>query len=279
VKPTVADYTYGPHERNVFDLYLADSDEPTPLLFLVHGGGFMSGDKAAETERIPLDACVEAGISVSSTNYRLTDSALFPAQMHDCARALQTIRHNAAEWNLDATRVAASGCSAGAGISQWLAYHEDMADPESADPVSRQSTLLACIIPMQAQATYDPRIIKTIVPGYAYDHVAMKRLFGVPDEFDWNSGDIPDEVDARIRECGPSSLLNEDAPPMLVKYRKENEEEGDIHHPNFGRYLKEEADRLGVECRVVMDTDYADGDEGFGRDFVEFLSRHLRITS
>jgi len=277
MKPTIENYSYGPHERNVFDLYLADFNEPTPLLFLVHGGGFISGDKTTITKDIPLEACIKAGISVSSTNYRLTDSAPFPAQMHDCARALQIIRHNAAEWNIDTTRVAASGDSAGAGISQWLAYHEDMANSESEDPISRQSTHLTCIILMQAQAMYDPRIIKRIIPGNAYDHVAMKRLFDVPDDFDWNSGDITDEVAARINECGPSSLLTENAPPMLVKYQKKHEKKGEIHHPNFGKYLKEKADRLGVECRIVIDTDYEDGDEGFYMDYVKFLTKHFGI--
>lgn len=275
MEPTIKDYSYGPHKRNVLDLYLADSDEPTPLLFLVHGGGFMGGDKTGVTGGIPLGACLKAGISVSSTNYRLTDSAPFPAQMHDCARALQTVRHHAAEWNIDPSRVGASGGSAGAGISQWIAYHDDLADPDSDDPISRQSTQLTCIVPMQAQATYDPRIMREIVPGNAYDHVAMKRLFGVHDEFDWDNDEISDEVDARINECGPSSLLTADAPPMLVKYEKDSEKDGDVHHPNHGKYLKEMAESLGVECRTVIDTDYEDGIEGFFREYMEFLTKHF----
>jgi acetyl esterase/lipase len=59
--------------------------------------------------------------------------------MHDGARAVQYLRSRAKEWNLDPARVAATGGSAGAGISLWLAFHADLADPKSKDPVARQS--------------------------------------------------------------------------------------------------------------------------------------------
>ncbi len=46
------------------------------------------------------------------------------------------------DWNVDKTRVAAYGGSAGAGTSLWLAFHDDLADPKSADPVLRESSRL-----------------------------------------------------------------------------------------------------------------------------------------
>ncbi|MHC4917446.1 MAG: alpha/beta hydrolase, partial [Planctomycetota bacterium] len=45
--PDFADVSYGPHESNVLDLWLAKSDRPAPLLVFFHGGGFHSGDKKA----------------------------------------------------------------------------------------------------------------------------------------------------------------------------------------------------------------------------------------
>ena len=44
--PDVKDAKYGPHQRNVLDLWKAKSDKPTPLVVFIHGGGFRAGDKS-----------------------------------------------------------------------------------------------------------------------------------------------------------------------------------------------------------------------------------------
>ena len=84
------------------------------------------------------------GISVVSVEYRFTDEATAdgvvpPVQgpLGDAARAIQFIRSKAKEWNLDKTRIGATGGSAGAASSLWLAFHDDLADPRSDDPVAR----------------------------------------------------------------------------------------------------------------------------------------------
>ena len=126
-------------------IYLSlPSDQPTPIVLYIHGGGFRGGDKSRLKQR-DLKSFLEAGYSVASVNYRLTDQAPAPAAYLDCGRAIQFLRHHADKWNLDPTRVASTGGSAGAGTSLWLAFHDDLADPDSDDPVSRQSTRLTCV--------------------------------------------------------------------------------------------------------------------------------------
>ena len=49
LKPTHADIAYGDHARQKLDLYLADSDKPTPLVFYIHGGGFRQHGTASST--------------------------------------------------------------------------------------------------------------------------------------------------------------------------------------------------------------------------------------
>jgi acetyl esterase/lipase len=46
VKPTLANVAYGKHERQVLDFYQAKSEKPTPVVFYIHGGGWINGDKA-----------------------------------------------------------------------------------------------------------------------------------------------------------------------------------------------------------------------------------------
>src|SRR5438105_3822340 len=120
--PDLANVSYGPHERNVLDLWKARSGRPTPLVIHIHGGGFTAGDKAQVSPAL-LDACLNQGISVASINYRYSTQAPYPAPMADSARAVQFLRLHAAEWNLNPKAFAATGGSAGAGISLGMGFH------------------------------------------------------------------------------------------------------------------------------------------------------------
>ena len=132
--PTLQDVSYGPHERNVLDVYKAPSDSPSPIFLWIHGGGFYFGDKSQRGPRlVPL--LFEHGISLVTTNYRFSQHAIYPASYHDCRRALQFVRYHASSWGMDPGRIAVGGLSAGAGMSLWLGFRPDMADPTSEDPI------------------------------------------------------------------------------------------------------------------------------------------------
>jgi acetyl esterase/lipase len=92
-QPTRPDVKYGPHARNVLDFWPAESKQPTPLRVSIHGGGFRGGNKSVSPAL--LKECLDSGISVAASTYRLSDQAIAPAQFHDCARALQFLRHKA----------------------------------------------------------------------------------------------------------------------------------------------------------------------------------------
>ncbi|MEW6357669.1 MAG: alpha/beta hydrolase fold domain-containing protein [Planctomycetota bacterium] len=271
--PDFADVPYGPHERNVLDFWKAKSDTPTPVLVFFHGGGFRGGDKKGVNMFLH-KWCLESGISFAAANYRLSDQAPYPAQMHDSARAIQFLRSKAAEWNIDPKRIAAYGGSAGAGISFWLAFHDDMADPKSDDPVARQSTRLACAVGLQAQCTYDPREIKKIVPGPAYNDGALKQLFAVPQDWDWDTAQVTEDLSARMKDASPITHLTKDDPPVFVFHQKAQDVPGNIHHANFGRHLKKEMDAIGIECIHRMNTDY-DGPEAQFKDIFLFVKKNF----
>ena len=149
--PTHTDVSYGQHERNVFDIWITQSNEPTPLVIYIHGGGFRNGNKSTINEE-SLRKFQEAGLSVAAIHYRLSGTGPYPIMMEDAARCLQTIRSRAEEWNLDSEKVACYGGSAGAGISLWLGFHEDLADPDSSDPIARQSTRITAAATRNGQS-------------------------------------------------------------------------------------------------------------------------------
>jgi acetyl esterase/lipase len=274
--PDVADEKYGEHKAQAFDLWLAKSEKPTPLVVFIHGGGFRGGNKKSLKGVTP-GACLEAGISYASIEYRLTGIGHYPMQHHDCARALQYIRHNAAKWNLDKIRVAATGGSAGAGLSLWLGFHDDLADPKAEDPVARESTRITCALPINAQCTYDPKMIREIVPGNAYDHPALKALFGVAADFDWTKDPIPEAVQERIRDCGPLSLLTEDDCPVYFQNQAGAARSGNIHHPNFGKHLEAEMKKLGLECVRRLSSDYPVDGKNMNEEMLAWIKKHFKM--
>jgi len=274
--PTHADVKYGPFSRNVMDVWLAKSDKPTPVMVSIHGGGFSSGNKAVGPDL--LEECLKSGISVAAITYRLSGEAAAPAQFLDSARAIQFIRSQAKAWNLDASRIAASGGSAGAGISLWLGFHDDLADPKNADPVLRQSTRLTCTAVFNAQTSYDPRFIRELFPGTdTYKIGALAMLFRMDPN---NLDQLPKEKYKLFEECSPLAHLTKDDAPALLVYSSTMEtpitNQGvGIHHPRFGKALKEKMDALGVECKVH--TGVQKGGQEHTKLTMDFVKRHFRM--
>ncbi|MDD4425015.1 MAG: alpha/beta hydrolase, partial [Mariniphaga sp.] len=157
VRATLTEEKYGPHPRNTFDIWLAESEAPTPLVIYIHGGGFVGGDKSKYFQSPDLVRFLDAGVSVATINYRFMTEAPFgiKACLNDSKRCVQYLRYQAKKYNIDKNRIACSGGSAGAGTSLWLAFTDEMADPENSDPVLRESTRLTCAGAFATQSTYD----------------------------------------------------------------------------------------------------------------------------
>jgi len=140
-KPTHPDVRYDTkHERNVLDFWQAKSKKPTPLVVHFHGGGFRGGDKQALRRRGEIDRFLDAGVSVAACNYPFLKDASYAEILAHCGRAIQFLRSKSKQWNIDPRRIGAYGGSAGALISEWLAYAPDRGSPSSKDPVGRLSS-------------------------------------------------------------------------------------------------------------------------------------------
>ena len=161
---TVADMAYGrDSERQKLDFSKPDSGKPTPVVLMIHGGGWIRGDKS-DYNADAVRPYLEHGIAVVRLNYRLISQAMeqhvdppVKACLLDAARAQQTVRAKAKELHIDPDRIGATGGSAGACTSLWLALHDDLADPKSDDPVARHSTRLTCAAVDVAQTSLDPK--------------------------------------------------------------------------------------------------------------------------
>ncbi len=285
-KPTLANVAYGDHERQVLDFYKAASDQPTPVVFFIHGGGWVRGDKSGISS---VAVVLKSGISIVSINYRYLQQAQLagvktPVEwpVHDAARALQFVRSKAAEWKIDKRRIGAAGGSAGACSSLWLAFHPDLADPKNSDPVARESTRLWCAAVLGAQTSLDPQQLREWTPNSRYGGHA----FGFMDPNDLNSRDrfFDQFLAAReqwlpeIREYSPYELATADDAPVYLSYDAApaigEPQKDPTHTANYGVKLQEKLRALGVPCEL-----YWPGAEGVPHPSITaFLVERLKAA-
>jgi acetyl esterase/lipase len=244
---------YGTHPRQVLDFYQARSDKPTPVVFYIHGGGWQGGDKKINPQRF-----LDKGISVVAINYRYVKQGVeekieppVKAPLMDAARALQFVRSKAGEWNLDKKRIGATGGSAGGCSSLWLAFHDDLADPDSKDPIARESTRLYCAAVDGAQTSLDPKELREWMPNYGYG----AHAFGLP-SFQ-SLIDNREKVLKWIKEYSPIEHVTKDDPPIGLFYGGEKDAKvGDspkdpTHSPILGLKLEERCKAAGVDVILV----------------------------
>ena len=248
-KPTLANVPYGTHARQVLDFYQAESAQPAPLLFYIHGGAWMVGDKATPDF---LSQCLGAGISVVSINYRFitdaTEQKINPpvkACLDDAARALQFVRSKAGEWRIDKERIGGCGASAGGFSILWLAFHADLADARSADTVARESTRLCCVLAFVPQTSLDPKQMKEWISNNDYGYHAF-GLTSYQAFLDKREALMP-----WIQEFSPYALATRNAPPIYLFYDSVpalgQAYKDPPHSANFGAGLAGKLKSIGVE--------------------------------
>jgi acetyl esterase/lipase len=268
------------------DAYLVKSNRPTPVLIEFHGGGWRRGAKSQFAYPAGLiDSILATGISVISVDYRLTPKYPFPAQVEDAARAVQFVRSKAREWNIDPNRVATLGGSAGAHLGAWVALHDDLAKPDSPDPVERQSSRLTCFValsgPMDLTRVRPTDLARQPLRGQDFAD-AFTAAFGcTAEQFEHDP-----VVRQKIHDASPLFLVSPDDPPaFLMAGASEVMDAGrhapvprvvnDQHSAWHSVLLADALDKVGAKpsCRIGP---------GVGKDpeadksaVVHFLRQHL----
>ena len=268
VAPTHKDVSYGPHERHNLNFWQVDSATPLGVLIQIHGGGWIGGKKADTQDK----NVFELGYHTASINYPLVSNGdIQPAMAHAAARAVQFIRYKAEEWNIDPSRIMLTGGSAGAASSMWLATHDDMANPDSEDPIARLSTRVAGAHVSGGQTTLDPFLIEKRIGPEAIKHGMLFKPFGVESVEELKNGwegkyrDFSNEYTALKH-------LSKDDPPMFLRYKDAVFPARDtghgIHHGIFGLILKERADEVGAEVYLQI-----------GKDVTAEMPLHVFVNS
>ncbi len=259
------EYVPGGHQRQKLDLYLperadgAETNEPLPLIIWVHGGAWLGGSK----DRTRATRFLSKGYAVASINYRLSQHAIFPAQIQDCKAAVRRLRAGAEEYGIDPTRFAVWGSSAGGHLVALLGTAGDVNEfdvGENLDVSSRVQAVCDFFGPT--------------------DFTKMSSFWSTMDHDSPTSpesklvgGAIQDNKD-KCRAANPITYVTKDDPPFLICH---GDKDPLVPH-NQSEILNEALKQAGVE--VTFHT-VKGGGHGFGgpeidRLVEQFFDKHLK---
>lgn len=107
-------------ESLTLDAWVPDGAGPFPAVIIVHGGGFVRGDKQTYVKPL-FPVLTDAGFAWFTINYRLAPGAKFPAPVQDVEDAVRWVMRNARQYKVDPKRVALTGESAGGHLVSYVA--------------------------------------------------------------------------------------------------------------------------------------------------------------
>src|SRR4029077_1812425 len=146
-------YREGPSKSWVMDLAMKKDTggKPRPGIVLVHGGGWIEGDKSSFPSRKTGHPCniedlAALGFVAATVNYRLSGEAPFPAALEDCKCAVRWLRAHAKDYHLDSDHIGAYGNSAGGHLALLLGMVGKEAGLEGDGPYPDQSSAVQAVV-------------------------------------------------------------------------------------------------------------------------------------
>ena len=251
------EYVRDGHPRHRLDLYLPEHvEERLPVILWVHGGGWITGDKAGG----PAIQFATKGYAVAAMNYRYSQHATFPAQLHDCKAAVRWLRANASAYSLDATHIGAWGASAGGHLVAMLGLTGGIKTLEGDLGNSEQSSRVQAVVDWFGPTdflTLGPRETRTkFLGGDAIEH--------------------PEKANA----ASPMRFISSQAPPFFIVHGDEDPLVAYSQSTTFAEALE----RAGVETTFVTIKGGKHGGSRFARSdqiarLESFFNKHLKPQS
>ncbi|TKG94300.1 alpha/beta hydrolase [Puteibacter caeruleilacunae] len=292
------DIPYDIYDQTKFDIWLPESKKATGLYIFIHGGGFQNGDKSIlyknpkRNSNSTVTRLLSEGIAVATINYRLLKSTGETKGvikcLNDSKRALQYIRSRAADFNINKEKIVLAGSSAGAGTALWIALNDDMKEPDSSDPVLRESTRVLGVAIRETQATYNiDKWFSDVFIDYKMSFkqavqspelvTSLKRFYGLSSIEEYNN----ETIQAYKAKVDMLALFTSDDPEIWAENTKSNvafpSSFGIMYHHAFHvREIKEKDDEVGVENVCYYGKDPIIYEDSSNESYIDFVLRILK---
>jgi acetyl esterase/lipase len=255
-------YVTNGHERQKLDLYLPATPKG-PLLVVIHGGGWTQGSKD-KPEGLPM---LLQGYAVANINYRLSQHAIFPAQIEDCKSAIRWLRAHAAEYGYDPQRIGAWGGSAGGHLVALLAATSHVKDFDVGENLDQPSAI-QCGVDVFGPADlvdWTPPSTLPMIQTTGPESVLVKLLGGTAKE-------KPDLA----KRASPVTWVTKDCAPLYILHGTVDQLVG----LDQSQKLEAKMKAAGVEVTLDVVEGAGHGGPKFGEGgrllkLLDFLNGHL----
>ncbi|MGC4410070.1 MULTISPECIES: alpha/beta hydrolase [Rhizobium] len=198
----IRDVSFGPHERQSYDVYLPENaPRPMPVVVFLHPGAWSRRDKRAVRTMFVL----EHGFALVSIGYRLAQHARFPAQINDVNDGLRHLIAHADRYGIDCDRLVMAGTSAGAHLAALAVLAREN---EPFRPVSH----------------FAPRGVVAVYGAYDMARLLRDECKVDIDQTSPESplglmfGESPAGRPDLLREISPRTFVAPEAPPFLIMH-------------------------------------------------------------
>ncbi|MFB3788642.1 MAG: alpha/beta hydrolase fold domain-containing protein [bacterium] len=256
------EYVPGGHERQKLDLYVREGKSPYPLVIWIHGGAFRMGSK----DSCPALWLTGEGYAVASLNYRLSQHAIFPAQIEDCKAAVRWLRAHAAEYRLDPEHFGAWGASAGGHLAAMLGVTGGVAEFEKGGNLDQSSR------------------VQAVCDWFGPTDFTLMNKF--PGDMDHDAPDSPEsqliggpvqENKEKAQRANPISYVTADDPPFLIMHG-DQDPLVPIHQSELLDAALRQAG-AAVTFHAVQGAGHGFQEPKLDRMVLEFFDRHLKTIA
>ncbi|MDB5300286.1 MAG: hypothetical protein JWO87_1949 [Phycisphaerales bacterium] len=251
----------------LLDLYLPEkADAPLPVIVYVHGGGWQAGDRH-DRLAVPMAA---RGYAVASIDYRLSQQAVFPAQLHDCKAAVRWLRAHARAYGLDPTLIGAWGTSAGGHLAALLGTTGDVKELEGDEGNLELSSRVQAVCDW-----FGPTDLTKMDEQSARSGVPSAIHHNAPDspEAKLIGGPVGDNKD-KAAKANPITYVTKDAPPFLIMHGDKDP----LVPLAQSELLRDALEKSGapVKLEVIKGAGHGFGSPEIFRTVDEFFDKNLK---
>ncbi|MCS7167642.1 MAG: alpha/beta hydrolase [Gemmatales bacterium] len=249
------------HERHKLDLYLPQkANKPMPLIVWIHGGGWRGGSK----DNPPTLWLAERGYALASINYRLSQHATFPAQIHDCKAAIRWLRAHASKYDIDPNRIGVIGASAGGHLAALLGAGGDIPELEGNLGLTKVSSRVQAVCDI-----FGPTDFLRFEPMNRDPKSVLAQLLG---------GTVEEKKEL-ARLASPVTHASKDDPPFLILHGTADK----VVPLAQSEYLENALRGAGVEVTLIRIDNAGHGGPQFNtpeirKTISDFFDKHLRAV-